>query len=354
MKDKQGLFEDALALLKQLIGLSSLSKEEEFTADLIVRFFQERDIKTHRKGNNVWVYNAHYDSTRPTILLNSHHDTVKPNTGYTRDPLAATVEEGKLYGLGSNDAGGCLVSLIATFLYFYQQTDLKYNFCLVASAEEEISGKNGVESVLDDIGSIDFAIVGEPTLLDLAIAEKGLMVLDCTALGTAGHAARNEGDNAIYKAIRDIEWFQNYTFERTSSTLGPIKMSVTVIQAGSQHNVVPATCNFVVDVRTTDAYSNEETLDIIKSHVKSEVTARSTRLKSSSIPETHPIVKAGVVLGRKVYGSPTMSDQALIPVPSLKLGPGDSARSHMADEFIYIDEIRAGIDLYIAMLKTIV
>ncbi len=354
MKDKQGLFEDALALLKQLIGLSSLSKEEEFTADLIVRFFQERDIKTHRKGNNVWVYNAHYDSTRPTILLNSHHDTVKPNTGYTRDPFAATVEEGKLYGLGSNDAGGCLVSLIATFLYFYQHTDLKYNFCLVASAEEEISGKNGVESVLDDIGSIDFAIVGEPTLLDLAIAEKGLMVLDCTALGTAGHAARNEGDNAIYKAIRDIEWFQNYTFERNSSTLGPIKMSVTVIQAGSQHNVIPATCNFVVDVRTTDAYSNEETLDIIKSHVKSEVTARSTRLKSSSIPETHPIVKAGVVLGRKVYGSPTMSDQALIPVPSLKLGPGDSARSHMADEFIYIDEIRAGIDLYIEMLEQIV
>ncbi|MBB1646323.1 M20 family metallo-hydrolase [Sphingobacterium sp. UME9] len=354
MKDKQHLFEDALALLKQLIGLSSLSKEEEFTADLIDRFFRERDIKTHRKGNNVWVYNAHYDITKPTILLNSHHDTVKPNTGYIRDPLAATVEEGKLFGLGSNDAGGCLVSLIATFLYFYQQTELKYNFCLVASAEEEISGKNGVESVLDAIGPIDFAIVGEPTLLDLAIAEKGLMVLDCTALGTAGHAARNEGDNAIYKAIKDIEWFQNYTFERTSSTLGPIKMSVTVIQAGSQHNVVPATCNFVVDVRTTDAYSNEETLDIIKSHVKSEVTARSTRLKSSSIPETHPIVKAGIVLGRKVYGSPTMSDQALIPVPSLKLGPGDSARSHMADEFIYIDEIRVGIDLYIAMLEKIV
>ncbi|GAA0882447.1 M20 family metallo-hydrolase [Sphingobacterium siyangense subsp. cladoniae] len=354
MKDKQHLFEDALDLLKQLIGLSSLSKEEEFTADLIGRFFQERDIKTHRKGNNVWVYNAYYDITKPTILLNSHHDTVKPNTGYTRDPLAATVEEDKLFGLGSNDAGGCLVSLIATFLYFYQQTELKYNFCLVASAEEEISGKNGVESVLDDIGPIDFAIVGEPTLLDLAIAEKGLMVLDCTALGTAGHAARNEGDNAIYKAIKDIEWFQNYTFERTSSTLGPIKMSVTVIHAGSQHNVVPATCNFVVDVRTTDAYSNEETLDIIKAHVKSEVTARSTRLKSSSIPETHPIVKAGIVLGRKVYGSPTMSDQALIPVPSLKLGPGDSARSHMADEFIYIDEIRAGIDLYIAMLEKIV
>lgn len=354
MKDRDNLFADALTLLKQLIGLSSLSKEEELTADLIEGFFQERNIQTHRKGNNIWVFNAQYDIAKPTILLNSHHDTVKPNTGYTRDPLAATVEEGKLYGLGSNDAGGCLVSLIASFLYFYQQKDLKYNFCLVASAEEEISGKNGVESVLDAIGPIDFAIVGEPTLLDLAIAEKGLMVLDCTAIGTAGHAARNEGDNAIYKAIKDIEWFQSYAFENTSPTLGPIKMSVTVIQAGSQHNVVPATCNFVVDVRTTDAYSNEETLDIIKSHVNSEVVARSTRLKSSSIPESHPIVKAGIELGRKVYGSPTMSDQALIPVPSLKLGPGDSARSHMADEFIYIDEIRAGIDLYIEMLEKIV
>lgn len=354
MKDKECLFEDALNLLKQLIGLSSLSREEDLTANLIYGFFEERGIKTYRKGNNIWVYNAHYDRTKPTILLNSHHDTVKPNTGYTRDPLQATVEDGKLYGLGSNDAGGCLVSLIATFLYFYQQSNLTYNFCLVASAEEEISGRNGIESVLDEIGPIDFAIVGEPTLLDLAIAEKGLMVLDCTALGTAGHAARNEGDNAIYKAIKDIEWFQRYAFERTSSTLGPIKMSVTVIQAGSQHNVVPATCNFVVDVRTTDAYSNEETLDIIKSHVKSEVTARSTRLKSSFIPESHPIVKAGIALGRKVYGSPTMSDQALIPVPSLKLGPGDSARSHMADEFIYIDEIRAGIDLYIGMLEKIV
>ncbi|WP_312362917.1 M20 family metallo-hydrolase [Sphingobacterium sp.] len=354
MKDKECLFEDALNLLKQLIGLSSLSREEDLTANLIYGFFEERGIKTYRKGNNIWVYNAHYDRTKPTILLNSHHDTVKPNTGYTRDPLQATVEDGKLYGLGSNDAGGCLVSLIATFLYFYQQLNLTYNFCLVASAEEEISGRNGIESVLDEIGPIDFAIVGEPTLLDLAIAEKGLMVLDCTALGTAGHAARNEGDNAIYKAIKDIEWFQHYAFERTSSTLGPIKMSVTVIQAGSQHNVVPATCNFVVDVRTTDAYSNQETLDIIKSHVKSEVTARSTRLKSSFIPESHPIVKAGIALGRKVYGSPTMSDQALIPVPSLKLGPGDSARSHMADEFIYIDEIRAGIDLYIGMLEKIV
>ncbi|WP_312332463.1 M20 family metallo-hydrolase [Sphingobacterium sp.] len=354
MKDKECLFEDALNLLKQLIGLSSLSREEDLTANLIYGFFEERGIKTYRKGNNIWVYNAHYDRTKPTILLNSHHDTVKPNTGYTRDPLQATVEDGKLYGLGSNDAGGCLVSLIATFLYFYQQSNLTYNFCLVASAEEEISGRNGIESVLDEIGPIDFAIVGEPTLLDLAIAEKGLMVLDCTALGTAGHAARNEGDNAIYKAIKDIEWFQHYAFERTSSTLGPIKMSVTVIQAGSQHNVVPATCNFVVDVRTTDAYSNQETLDIIKSHVKSEVTARSTRLKSSFIPESHPIVKAGIALGRKVYGSPTMSDQALIPVPSLKLGPGDSARSHMADEFIYIDEIRAGIDLYIGMLEKIV
>ncbi|MGE8293034.1 MAG: M20 family metallo-hydrolase [Sphingobacterium sp.] len=354
MKDKDSLFQNSLALLKQLIAVSSLSREEMLTADLIEAFFKERYIKTFRKGNNVWVYNAHYESNKPTILLNSHHDTVKANPGYTRDPLVPTVEEGKLYGLGSNDAGGCLVSLIATFLYFYEEKDLKYNFCLVASAEEEISGRNGIESVLEDIGTIDFAIVGEPTLMDLAVAEKGLMVLDCNAIGIAGHAARNEGDNAIYKAIKDIQWFKDYAFEKTSATLGPIKMSVTMIQAGSQHNVVPANCSFVVDVRTTDAYTNEETLAIIKSHVSSEVSARSTRLKSSSIPEEHPIVQAGITLGRKLYGSPTMSDQALIPVPSLKLGPGDSARSHMADEFIYIDEIREGIDLYIAMLQKIV
>ncbi len=354
MNDKDSLFQDSLALLRQLIAVSSLSREEVHTAALIEQFFSEKHIRTFRKGNNVWVYNAHYDLNKPTILLNSHHDTVKANPGYTRDPLAPTEEEGKLYGLGSNDAGGCLVSLIATFLYFYEEKDLKYNFCLVASAEEEISGRNGIESVLEDIGSIDFAIVGEPTLMDLAVAEKGLMVLDCNAIGIAGHAARNEGDNAIYKAISDIQWFKDFAFDKTSQTLGPIKMSVTMIQAGAQHNVVPANCSFVVDVRTTDAYTNEETLAIIKSHVSSDISARSTRLKSSSIPETHPIVQAGVALGRKLYGSPTMSDQALIPVPSLKLGPGDSARSHMADEFIYIDEIREGIDLYIAMLQKIV
>ena len=354
MRDKDSLFKDSLVLLKQLIALSSLSREEIRTADQIEEFFRERLVNTFRKGNNVWVYNKHYAVDKPTILLNSHHDTVKANPGYTRDPLAPTEEEGKLYGLGSNDAGGCLVSLIATFLHFYERADLNYNFCLVASAEEEISGRNGIESVLEDIGPIDFAIVGEPTLMNLAIAEKGLMVLDCNAIGIAGHAARDEGDNAIYRAISDIQWFKDYAFEKTSATLGPIKMSVTMIQSGSQHNVVPASCSFVVDVRTTDAYTNEETLAIIKSHVSSEVSARSTRLKSSSIPEEHPIVQAGIMLGRKLYGSPTMSDQALIPVPSLKLGPGDSARSHMADEFIYIDEIREGIDLYIAMLQKIV
>ncbi|CAM3830096.1 M20 family metallo-hydrolase [Sphingobacterium prati] len=354
MKDKDSLFQDSLALLKQLISVSSLSREEVLTAAMIEEFFKKRRIKTFRRGNNIWAYNAHYDQNKPTILLNSHHDTVKPNPGYTRDPFNPTENDGKLYGLGSNDAGGCLVSLIATFLYFYECVDLKYNFCLVASAEEEISGRNGIESVLEDIGPIDFAIVGEPTLMDLAIAEKGLMVLDCHATGVAGHAARNEGDNAVYKAIADIQWFRDYTFEKVSPTLGPVKMSVTMIQAGSQHNVVPADCSFVVDVRTTDAYTNEETLAIIKSHVSSEVSARSTRLKASSIPEEHPIVQAGIELGRKCYGSPTMSDQALIPVPSLKLGPGDSARSHIADEFIYIDEIREGIELYIAMLQKIV
>ncbi|UIR55428.1 M20 family metallo-hydrolase [Sphingobacterium sp. SRCM116780] len=348
------LFEESLELLKALITISSLSREEHLTADLIVQFLDKKNVKSYRKGNNVWAYNQYYDAKKPTILLNSHHDTVKPNTGYTRDPFSADIEEGKLFGLGSNDAGGCLVSLIAAFLHFYDRTDLNYNFCLAASAEEEVSGINGIESILSELGPLDFAIVGEPTLMDLAIAEKGLMVLDCTALGTAGHAARDEGENALYKAIQDIEWFRTFQFDRESKVLGSIKMSVTMIHAGSQHNVVPATCDYVVDVRTTDAYTNEETLAIIKQHVKSDVRARSIRLNSSHIPEDHPFVLAGLSLGKKSYGSPTMSDQALLRIPSVKLGPGYSGRSHMADEFIYIDEIGNGIDDYISILEKIV
>lgn len=348
------LFDDSLELLQKLIRIPSFSKEEEQTASAIDLFLQDRGIKTHRKNNNVWAFNQYFDTAKPTILLNSHHDTVLPNPGYTRDPFAADIEDGKLYGLGSNDAGGCLVSLMAVFLHFYGQENLKYNLCLAATAEEEISGKNGIELIIPELGQLDFAIVGEPTLMQLAIAERGLMVLDCIVHGKAGHAAREEGDNAIYKALPDIEWFRTYEFAKKSALFGPIKMSVTIIEAGSQHNVVPATCKFTVDVRVTDAYRNEEVLKIIQQNVGCDVIPRSTRLKSSSISTDHPIVKAGIALGRETYGSPTTSDQALLDIPSLKIGPGDSARSHMADEYIYVDEVKEGIALYIKLISEIV
>ncbi|WP_257666925.1 M20 family metallo-hydrolase [Parapedobacter tibetensis] len=348
------LIQDSTNLLRDLIRVPSFSKEENQTGDTIERFLQQRGVKTYRKLNNVWAYNKFFDAGKPTILLNSHHDTVKPNTGYTRNPFSPDFEDGKLYGLGSNDAGGCLVSLIAAFLHFYPEEDLQYNFCIAATAEEEISGTNGLELVIPDLGPLDFAIVGEPTLMQLAVAERGLMVLDCVAHGKAGHAAREEGDNAIYKALKDIEWFISYRFPRESEEFGPIKMSVTVIHAGSQHNVVPATCEFVVDIRVTDAYRNDEVLDLIRRHVSCEVKPRSVRLKPSSILKEHPVVQAGLALGRTTYGSPTTSDQALLDIPSLKLGPGDSARSHMADEFIYVNEIGEGIGLYIAVLERVV
>jgi len=348
------LQEDSLALLQQLISIQSFSKEESQTADAIVKFLEDRNIKTHRKLNNIWAYNLHFDAAKPTILLNSHHDTVKPNAGYTRDPYAPEIEEGKLYGLGSNDAGGCLVSLIATFLYFHNQENLSYNLCLAATAEEEISGVNGLECVLPELGEMEFAIVGEPTLMNLAIAERGLLVLDCTVHGRAGHAAREEGDNAIYKALKDMEWFRNYRFSKVSKVFGPLKMSVTIINAGSQHNVVPALCTFTVDVRVTDAYTNEEVLKIIRNNVDCEVKPRSTRLKPSSIDIAHPFVQSGIKLGRSTYGSPTTSDQALLSIPSVKIGPGDSARSHMANEYVFVNEIAEGIQLYIEMLKPVI
>ena len=354
MADISALSQLALQLLQQLISIQSFSKEEDRTADLIDQTLQQHGVKTHRKLNNIWAWNRHFDAAKPTILLNSHHDTVKPNSGYTRDPYDAKIEDGKLHGLGSNDAGGCLVSLIAVFLHYHDQENLKYNFCLATTAEEEISGVNGLELIIPELGELSFGIVGEPTLMDLAIAERGLMVLDCTAYGKAGHAAREEGDNAIYKALADIEWFRNFKFPKESEVFGPIKMSVTIINAGSQHNVVPATCTFTVDVRVTDAYKNEEVLEIIRQHVSCEVKPRSIRLKPSSIDKNHPFVQAGVSLGRKTYGSPTTSDQSLLDISSIKIGPGDSARSHMADEFIYVDEIAEGIDLYIQMLSKIV
>jgi len=348
------LFSEAVSLLKKLISTPSFSKEEDKTADIIETFLQQKGIQTHRKLNNIWAYNQHFDASKPTLLLNSHHDTVKPNSAYTKDPFSAEEVDGKLYGLGSNDAGGALVALIATFVHYYPQENLKYNICLATTAEEEISGVNGLELVIPDLGPLDFAIVGEPTLLDLAIAERGLLVLDCVATGKAGHAAREEGDNAIYKALKDIEWFRSYRFAKTSTLFGPIKMSVTIINAGSQHNVVPATCEFTVDVRVTDAYRNEEVLKIIRQNVSCEVHPRSIRLKPSSIDVQHPVVQAGIALGRKTYGSPTTSDQAVLDIPSLKVGPGDSARSHTADEFIYVREIEEGITTYINILKEIV
>jgi len=354
MIDRGKLVQDSTNLLRDLIRIPSFSREESRTGDVIERFLQHRGVKTHRKLNNVWAYNKFYDPSKPTVLLNSHHDTVKPNTGYTRNPFSPDIEDGKLFGLGSNDAGGCLVSLIATFLHFYPKDNLKYNLCLAATAEEEISGTNGIELVIPDLGPLEFAVVGEPTLMQLAVAERGLMVLDCVAHGKSGHAARDEGDNAIYKALKDINWFFTYRFPKESEEFGPIKMSVTIIHSGSQHNVVPATCEFVVDVRVTDVYRNEEVLDIIRAHVSCDVTPRSVRLKPSSISKNHPVVQAGIALGRTTYGSPTTSDQALLDIPSLKLGPGDSARSHMADEFIFVDEIEDGIGLYIDILKRVV
>jgi len=347
------LKKEALALLKNLIATQSFSGEENETALLIMQWFSNHNVRFESDKHNVWAKNKYFDASKKTILLNSHHDTVKPNKGYTKDPYNPEVFDGKLYGLGSNDAGGSLVSLLATFTYFYDRIDLNYNVVIVASAEEESSGINGLNSMLQIIPSIDFAIIGEPTLMQLAIAEKGLLVLDCEAKGTSGHAAHGIGDNAIYKAIEDINWFQNFEFPKESEMLGKVKMTVTQINAGIQHNVIPATCNFVVDVRVTDAYSNQEVLDIVKSKVKCEVKARSLRLNSSSIPKNHPIVKAGIKLGRKTYGSPTLSDQAVLSCPSLKLGPGDSFRSHTADEFIYVSEIEEGIELYIKILKEI-
>jgi len=352
--DNITFYKDSIKLLKQLIATPSFSKEEDKTADIIETFLKSKNVETCRFLNNVWARNKYFDESKPTILLNSHHDTVRPNKGYTLDPFSPIEKDGKLFGLGSNDAGGCLVSLIAIFLHFYEQENLKYNFVLATTAEEEISGKNGIEILLQHLPKIDFAIVGEPTQMNMAVAEKGLLVLDCTAHGKAGHAAREEGDNAIYKAIKDIEWFRTYKFDKVSDLLGPMKMSVTIINAGSQHNVIPSECKFTVDVRVNELYTFEEVLDIIKQNVQCDVQPRSVRLRSSSIELDHPIVKAGIKLGRKYFGSPTTSDKALMPFPALKIGPGDSARSHTADEFIYLDEIKEGIGLYISLLNEVV
>ena len=348
------LFQNALTLLQTLIAIPSFSKEETETANAIEDFIKKHSVETNRVGNNVWARNKHFDAAKPTILLNSHHDTVKPNVGYTRDPFTAEIKESKLYGLGSNDAGGPLVALIATFLHYYDRKDLAYNLVMAASAEEEISGTGGIEKVWSSLPSIDFAIVGEPTLCEMATAEKGLMVLDCVAKGKPGHAAREEGVNAIYLAMKDIEWFRTFKFPKVSDKLGEMKMSVTIINSGTQHNVVPAECKFTVDVRVTDAYTLEEALSVIQSNISCEVKPRSLRMRSSGISMDHPLVQSARKMKMKLYGSPTTSDQALIPVPSVKIGPGDSARSHSADEFIYVDEIEKGIQTYITLLDNII
>jgi acetylornithine deacetylase len=351
----QILQDEAIALLKELISTRSFSKEEDQTAGILCRYIGSKDIVHTRVGNNVFAINKHYDENKPTLLLNSHHDTVKPNPQYTRDPFSPSISDGRLYGLGSNDAGGCLVSLLATFLYYYDQAELKYNVIFAATAEEEISGTGGIEFILPHLPKIDCALVGEPTQMQMAVAERGLMVIDCISHGKAGHAAREEGENAIYKALKDIEWFRNYRLPKDSELLGPSKMSVTVIETENKaHNVVPAVCKFVVDTRINELYSFEEVLDIIRAHVDCEVKPRSTRLRSTSIPLEHPLVKAGIQLRRGYYGSPTTSDKALMPFPALKMGPGDSARSHTADEYIYIEEIESGIALYIELLRNVV
>ncbi len=345
-------YQSALALLSKLIEMPSLSGEEEGTAAIIEAFLEEKEISFERSGHNIWARNVHFDPSKPTILLNSHHDTVKPNAGYTNNPFEAFIEDNKLYGLGSNDAGGCLVSLILTFAHFYQQ-EIPYNLILAATAEEENSGKNGVESILEHLGPIEFGMVGEPTEMHMAVAEKGLLVLDCSAKGASGHAARDVGVNAIYEAIQDIEWFRTYEFEKKSDYLGPIKMTVTMVNAGYQHNVIPDACDFVVDIRTTDAYSNQEVYEIVKSHVKSEVKARSFRLNSSHLPDEMAVSKVADKLGIKKFGSPTCSDQAVMDFPTFKMGPGKSERSHTADEFIYLKELEYGIYGYIQLLETL-
>lgn len=345
---------EAISLLKELIAIPSFSREEHQTAGAITRFLGVRGIEHSRIANNVYAYNKYYDAVKPTILLNSHHDTVKPNRGYTMDPFSPIEKAGKLFGLGSNDAGGSLVSLIAAFLFFYDRPDLKYNLVLAATGEEEISGHQGIERLLPVLGKISCAIVGEPTQMQMAIAEKGLLVLDCTSTGKAGHAARDEGENAIYKSLKDIQWFREYQFPKVSELLGPVKMSITVISTENKaHNVVPHQCTFVADIRVNELYSFEEIISEVGKHVDAEAQPRSLRMRSSLIPVEHPLVRSGLKLGRTYYGSPTTSDKALMPFPALKMGPGDSARSHTADEYIHISEIEQGIDIYTSLLKNL-
>ena len=343
------LLSEAVGLLKSLISIPSFSREEEAVADYLQNYIESIGIETRRKGNNIICVAPMFDLKKPTILLNSHIDTVKPVNGWRKDPFSPTEENGKLYGLGSNDAGASVVTLFQVYQEL-SKTEQSYNLIFVASCEEEVSGKEGIESVLSELPPITLGIVGEPTEMHPAIAEKGLMVLDVVSYGKAGHAARNEGVNAIYKALDDISWFKDFKFDKESPMLGPVKMSVTQINAGTQHNVIPDRCSFVVDIRSNELYSNEDIYNMIRKNVKSDVKARSFRLNSSRISEDHPIVKRALKMGRNPFGSPTLSDQALMPFPSVKMGPGKSSRSHTADEYILISEIEEAIEIYLKLL----
>jgi acetylornithine deacetylase len=346
------LTDEVIGLLRQLIESPSLSRQEDQTAELLYAFLRKHNKDPKRSGNNVWAQSANMDKNKPTLLLNSHHDTVKPVDGWKREPYRARLEGERLYGLGSNDAGASLVSLLATFLHLDQRADLPFNLVWAGTAEEEISGPNGIAVVFKELPEPDVAIVGEPTGMQLAVAEKGLMVIDGKATGKAGHAAREEGINALYLAMEDIQAIRAYDFDRISQLLGPTKATVTQVQAGHQHNVVPDTCTFVVDVRTNELYSNQEVHQLLQDVVGSTLTPRSYRLNSSRIDLNHPLVQAGKAMGLSTYGSPTLSDQALLSIPSLKMGPGDSARSHTADEYIDLMEIREGIRTYVSLLTT--
>lgn len=343
-----------LQLLRDLISIPSLSRQEDRTADLIEAFLQKQGLHPNRHLNNVWLRARNWQEGRPVILLNSHHDTVKAAAGYTRDPHKAEVIDGKLYGLGSNDAGGALVCLISAFVELENDPKLGCNLILAATAEEEISGPNGIAALLPQLGAIDAGIVGEPTLLDLAIAERGLVVIDGEAKGVSGHAARKEGVNALYLALDDIAAIREHLFTRSSELLGPTSANVTVLNSGTQHNVVPDRATFLIDLRVNEAYRNEEAVAELQGVCQhAELTPRSLRLQSSGISVDHPLVRAGLAVrtNSETYGSPTLSDQALMPFPTLKLGPGDSARSHTADEFIYVAEVEAGREVYASLLR---
>ena len=340
---------DAVQLLKKLIATPSVSRNEKDAADIMEQTIRSYGFEPQREANNLWIIDPHYDESRPTLLLNAHIDTVKPVASWSRDPFSPDVEDGVLYGLGSNDCGGGLCSLLQIFRMLTEKPQ-SYNLIYLASAEEEVSGKDGITRALPLLPHIDLAIVGEPTGMNPAVAEKGLMVLDVIAHGKSGHAARNEGVNAIYEALDDMRWIRDYKFEKVSEFLGPTKMTLTVVNAGTQHNVIPDKCTMLVDIRTNEFYDNEEVYEFIRQHLKSEVKAHSFRLKSSRIDPEHPLIRKCVAMGMKPFGSPTLSDQALMHFPSFKLGPGESSRSHSANEFIRISEIRDDIAKYETLL----